>query len=199
LCISSEVRRELSFWINNIDAVNGRRMIPKSSSVGIVYSHASDTGFGGYLVQCGQEFVSGSWSDKEMHTSSTFREILAVQFVLLSLLDRLSDFTDKRFTDNQNVPRIISSGSSKTHLQSEVLSIFNICGIHGISIEMEWIPRSENDQADFLSRIYDPDDWGLSWSTFYTIDRIWGPHTVDRFANYLNYKLSRFNSRFCNP
>jgi len=44
---------------------------------------------------------------------------------------------------------------------------------------MEWIPRSENDQADFLSRLYDPDDWGLSWSTFHTIDRIWGPHTVD--------------------
>ena len=33
LCISSELRRELSFWINSIDAVNGRRMIPKSSSV----------------------------------------------------------------------------------------------------------------------------------------------------------------------
>ena len=60
LCISSEVRRELSFWINNIDAVNGRRMIPKSSSVGIVYSDASDTGVGGYLVQFGQEFVCGS-------------------------------------------------------------------------------------------------------------------------------------------
>ena len=61
-------------------------MIPKSSSVGIVYSDASDTGVGGYLVQFGQEFVSGSWSDKEMHTSSTFREILAVKFVLLSLI-----------------------------------------------------------------------------------------------------------------
>ena len=63
---------------------------------------------------------------------------------------------------------------------------------------MEWIPRSQNDQADFLSRIYDPDDWGLSWDTFQNIDIVWGPHSFDRFANYLNAKLPRFNSRFWN-
>lgn len=127
------------------------------------------------------------------------REILAVKFVLLSLLDQLSGLTVKWFTDNQNVPRIISSGSSKGHLQSEALSIFNICCSRGISIEMEWIPRSQNDKADFLSRIYDSDDWGLSWNTFQNIDLVWGPHSIDRFANYLNAKLSRFNSRFWNP
>ena len=30
------------------------------------------------------------------------------------------------------------------------------------------------------------------------IDPIWGPHSIDRFANHLNAKLSRFNSRFWN-
>ena len=134
-----------------------------------------------------------------MCTSSTFREILAVMFVLLSLLDCLPGLTVKWFTDNQNVQRIISSGSSKEHLQSEALSIFNICCYHGISIDMVWIPRSKNDKADFLSRIYDPDDWGLCWDTFHNIDLVWGPHSIDRFANYLNSKLARFNSRFWNP
>ena len=168
-------------------------MSPKLSAVGVVYSDGSDTGFGGYFVQCGQDFVSGTWSEKEMHTS------LAVKFVLLSLLDKLSGLTVKWFTDNQNVPRNISSGSSKGHLQTEALSIFNICCLRGISIEMEWIPRSQNDQADFLSRIYDPDDWGLSWDTLQNIDIVWGSHSFDRFANYLNAKLPRFNSRFWNP
>ena len=86
--------------------------------------------------------------------------------------------------DNQNVPRIISSDRNKSHLQSDPLSIFTICCIYGISIETEWIPRSKNDQAYFLSRIYDPDDWGVSCSTFYMIDRIRGPHIVDRLANF---------------
>ena len=95
MCISSEIRRELSFWITNIDAVNGRQMIPKSSSVGIIYSDVNVTGFGGFLVQCGQEFVSESWSVMEMNTSSTFREILAVKFVLLSCLIIFQAFMDQ--------------------------------------------------------------------------------------------------------
>ena len=28
------------------------------------------------------------------------------------------------------------------------------------------------------------------------VESRWGPHTVDRFANYYNTKLQRFNSRF---
>lgn len=124
-------------------------------------------------MQCRLDLVSGVSSLQEMGTSSTFREILAVKFVLLSLVNQLSGLTVKWFTDNQNVPRILSSGSSKGHLQSEVLSIFNICCNHGISFEMEWIPSSQNDQADFLSRIYDADDWGLSPLLFYRIDLVW--------------------------
>ena len=199
LNVSAEIRDELSFWLSNIDTINGRVMSPKSSAVGVVYSDASDSGFGGYFVQCGVDLVSSVWSEGQMHSSSTLREILAVKFVLLSLVNQLSGMTVKWFTDNQNVPRIISSRSSKGHLQSEALSIFNICCNHGISIEMEWIPRSQNDRADYLSRIYDADDWGLSPLSFHRIDLAWGPHSIDRFANHLNAKLPRFNSRFWNP
>ena len=175
-------------------------MSPKSSTVRVFfYSDASDTRYGGYFVQCGQDLVSGTWSDKEIRTSSTLRKILAVKFVLLSLLDQLSGLTVKWFRDNQNVTRIVSSGSSKGDLRSEALSNFNNCCSNGISIKMEWIPRTQNDKADFLSRICDSDDWGLLWNTFHNIDLVCGPHSIDRFANYLNAKPSRFNSRFWNP
>ena len=139
LHVPPEVRHELSFWLNNIDSINGKVMSPKSRAVGVVYSDATDSGFGGYFVQCGLDLVSGVWSHEEMRTSSNFREILAHNFVLLSLVNQLSGLTVKWITDNQNVPRIISFGSSKEHLQSGALSIFSICCSHGISIEMEWI------------------------------------------------------------
>ena len=64
---------------------------------------------------------------------------------------------------------------------------------------MEWILRFRNDRADYLSRIFDADDWGLSPLSFHRIDQAWGPHSIDRFANHLNAKLPRFNSRFWNP
>ena len=115
------------------------------------------------------------------------------------MLNQLSGLTVKWFTDNQNVTNIVSCGSPKPHLQAEALSIYNICCNHSISIEMAWIPRSENDQADFLSRVYDPDDWGLSSDTFRKIDLLWGPHSIDRFANYINSKIARFNSRYWSP
>ena len=127
LHVPAEVRYELSLWLNNIDSSNGKVMSPKSSAVGVVYSDACDSGFGGYFVQCGLDLVSGVWSHEEMRTSSTFRVILAVKIVLLSLVNQLSGLTVKWLTGNRNVPQIISSGSSKEHLQSEALSIFNIC------------------------------------------------------------------------
>ena len=49
-CVSVEIRYELSFWLRNIHSVNGRPMSLKSSAVGVVYSDASDTGFGGFFV-----------------------------------------------------------------------------------------------------------------------------------------------------
>ena len=31
-----------------------------------------------------------------------------------------------------------------------------------ISLEVEWIPRTENKRADYISRIVDADDWAVS-------------------------------------
>ena len=45
---------------------------------------------------------------------------------------------------------------------------------------------SQDHQADFLRRIFDSDDWGLSPLSFHHIGLVWGPHSVDRFANHVN-------------
>ena len=37
------------------------------------------------------------------------------------------------------------------------------------------------------------------FASFHRIDLVWAPHLIDRFANHLNAKLPRFNSRFWNP
>ena len=103
------------------------------------------------------------------------------------------------FTDNQNVVRILQVGSRLDSLQEQALLVFNLARENNIRIEPEWIPRQENQKADYISRIIDPDDWMLRRDLFLYIDNIWGPHTVDRFASEHNAQLPKFNSRFWNP
>ena len=79
------------------------------------------------------------------------------------------------------------------------MAIFELCFQHSIKLEMDWIPRSLNTQADFLSRIVDYDDWGVDPRIFQAIDASWGPHSVDCFASSYNALLPRFHSRFWSP
>ena len=83
------------------------------------------------------------------------------------------------------------------HMKS--LNIFQFCHEHCISLDPQWVPRRENQIADEISRIVDLDDWGVSQIFFNFIDSIFGPHTVDRFADNLNKKVDRFNSKYWCP
>ena len=103
------------------------------------------------------------------------------------------------FSDNQAVVRIVQVGSGKPHLQEGALSIFELCFQHNIKLEMEWVPRSANELADYMSHVRDFDDWMVNPSLFQYLDQIWGPHTVDCFANEHNSQTSCFHSRFWCP
>ena len=94
---------------------------------------------------------------------------------------------------------IVQAGSGKKHLQSIALNIFETCFEYGIRLDMEWIPHSFNDEADYVSRIQDFDDWRVNPQLFGNIGKLWGPHTVDCFAHVDNTQLSKFYSRFWCP
>ena len=196
LPISHEAKCELLFWHESLQHYNGQPIWRSPSAVRVVYSDASDTGFGTYVVEHGSVVVHGQWTQEEVRESSTWRELRAVTQSLEAVAHHLASHRVRWFTDNQNVVRIIQVGSRKGKLQQEAIKIFNMALRHGIILEPEWIPRGENLFADYLSRIVDHDDWGLSQQFFDLVDSAWGPHTVDRFASEHNAKLPRFNSRF---
>ena len=196
LVLSDEARREVSFWSSSLQQYNGQPIWRAPSAVRVVYSDASDTGFGGYTVQHGGHVVQGQWSEQEAGESSTWRELRAVGEVLETVAPKMINHRIRWFTDNQNVVRIIQVGSGKENLQVEALRIFELTVRYSISLEPEWIPREQNQTADYISRIIDYDDWGIDPAVFDLIDSRWGPHTVDRFASKHNAKLNRFNSRF---
>ena len=109
--------------------------------------------------------ASTKWPDHGIFInsfSSTLKELLAVKYVLISLIDKLSGFSVKWFTDNRNVALILNIESKKPHSQHEILQIFNICYPRSIGIDIEWIPRTENEQSDHLSKMYDDNDWNIA-------------------------------------
>ena len=198
--ISEPVAQELKFWLNHVDAFNGYTIKRKFSATAIVFSDASDSGFGGYTAIVGHhKSVVGHWGEFEAAQSSTFRELKAIQFILQSFTKILAHYKVKWFSDSQNCCSIVNVGSPKPHLQSIAVKIFNLCMLHDIELEIGWLPRTDNEKVDYLSRIIDYDDWSLDHKLFKFLDNKWGPHTVDRFACFYNAQLSRYNSRFWNP
>ena len=70
---------------------------------------------------------------------------------------------------------------------------------NSVSFQAQWIPRGDNELADYLSRIVVPDDWILHPDLFKLITFKWGPFDVDRMACSYNTHLPRFNSTFWCP
>ena len=105
----------------------------------------------------------------------------------------------KLYSDNQNVVRITHIGSMKPELQSLAFSIYKTCLLFNIDLSLAWVPRELNEEADFYSKLFDFDDWGVNYHIFAYFDKIWGPFTCDVFADCTNFKVKKFYSAFWVP
>ena len=150
LRISHETKMELRFWLGQLKCFNGQNIWHSPSAIRVVYSDASDTGYGGYVVEHGCHIAQGQWLPHEARLSSTWQELQAVLKVLQSLTSKLQNQRIRWFTDNQNVVRILSVGSKNSLLQQEAIAIFNNSIRNQVRIEPEWILREANQQAAVL-------------------------------------------------
>jgi hypothetical protein len=103
----------------------------------VVYTDPSETGYGGYCVQTGNAVSHDLWEESERIQSYIWRELVAVERVLSSLLPFLAGESIKWFTDNTNVVCIVRKGSMKRNLQEVTMKIFHICLENNISLEIE--------------------------------------------------------------
>ena len=194
--LTVEAQTELKFWARCISDYNAQPLWRSPSALRLVYSDASDTGYGGYVIEHGPAIAQGQWTRSEASQSSTWRELSAVLRVLQSVIEKLRNMRVHWFTDNQNVVQILKVGSRQSKLQVLAVEIFSLTVQNHVHLEPEWIPRELNQLADQISRIVDYDDWQLNPSVFANLDSLWGPHSVDRFASCDNMQLVRFNSRY---
>ena len=100
----------------------------------------------------------------------------------------------ERFPDSQTPARVIEAGSMKLDLNRLASKISQFCAEHNILLEVHWVPRTENEEADYISRLQvDFDDWQITQDFFLSLGELWGPQAVDCFVNYYTAKLPSFS------
>lgn len=199
--LDSFCQRELKFWEANVEHKNEHKISHNINlkSNYIVCSDASAMGCGAHVELNGEQICHQLWNDNERIQSSTWRELSAIEFSLRSFQKLIQGSYVKWFSDSQTACKIVEIGSMKPELHTIAIRIFQFCADNSIQLDIQWLPRSELERADYISRLIDIDDWQLSEGCFNEIEREWGPHTLDCFANYYNKKVPRFFSRFWNP
>ena len=190
---------ELRFWRTNLNSLKVQDCFLIHKPQRFVYSDASATGCGSIITLNEGHICHKLWEPSECSKSSTWRELAAIYFSLESFAQVLEGSLVKWFTDSQSAAKIVEVGSMKLDLQRLAVKIFQFCVAHNIRLEVQWIPRTENERADYVSRLIDFDDWQITPEFFLRLEELWGPHTVDCFANFYTAKLPRFFSRFWNP
>ena len=191
---------ELFFWHTNIDARNGYAIKPNPPTSQILFTDASGSAYGGYILKrLGKIVCHGTFTQDQQEKSSTERELLAIKHCLQSFAHEIRHEAVDIRTDNFAASRIVEIGSSKPHLQKLAIEIFEVCIKNDIRIFPKWIPRDLNQYADYLSKFKDTDDWSIDKGTFARICNLFGYPTVDRFADDKNTQVKVFNSKFYCP
>ena len=218
LALDEGALTELQFWRTNFDRLHGVPLWLDPHVRTVLFTDAGAQGWGGFLVEHGKgqtlrvpstlEEYYAAWGSSvaqgylnpvEQAQSSTWRELIAIERTLWSLLKDIFLTVVRLFTDNLAVHYVWLAGSKKKIIQAVVRRIFDFCHERSIQMWIEWIPRRHNALADALSKFHDSDDWMLNTRYFRIIDKLWGPHTFDRFASANNKQCGKFNSRFWCP
>ncbi|KAM4705063.1 LOW QUALITY PROTEIN: uncharacterized protein WCC33_009911 [Rhinophrynus dorsalis] len=159
ICLSSDAREELVWWLKHLDAWNGRAifgMVPD-----LVISDASLLGWGARL---GSVTTGGKWSQQERDLHINCLELLAGSFALKSLAkDRVHCCILLKMDNISAVQYINRLGGTKSKQLAELAKDFwHFCLDRNVTIQAEYLPGLSNAVADWNSRyLCDRSDWML--------------------------------------
>ena len=202
VAIDMQIKQEILFWKSNIDSLNCRYVADKGPPklLHVIEGDASNTGCGSILNrECKAARI---FSAPERETHSTFRELANIHFSLHAFLPQIKNSSVKFLVDSQSAAKIVDTGSMKPELQWFASEIFHLCFQNNISLKVDWIPREQNKLADEISReadIIDIEDWGITTDFFSILSTLYGPFSLDAFANFYNKKCDRFYSLYHCP
>ncbi|XP_072039448.1 uncharacterized protein [Amphiura filiformis] len=195
LVMDSETRADLTWWNHAVTAWNGSPIMVGPVDVQIE-TDASQTGWG---AVCQNQHAAGFWNRRMAEMPSNYREMMAILLALKSFKN-LDKKTVQMCTDNIAAAAYINYlGGSSKQLCQLAKAIWLEAYEREMTLQAKYLPGPQNVTADALSRLPNKYEWQLHPGLFGFIDKLWGPHTVDRFATLANAQLPVFNSRFAEP
>jgi hypothetical protein len=198
----AEVRRTLQFWLDNIDAFNGRPWWPRPVALRATVD-ASGVGFDDVLAspQSSPVPFQGTFTEAEAGGSSTLREILgyvgAVQMAAQIRPELLAEASISITGDKQGAISCINNLRSPVGPINEALQrLFDVSARLQCDIIGQWVPREMIEEADAQSREPDATDWRLAPELFAQVcKRFEVVLDIDLFGSDIHHRASMFISR----
>ena len=200
VCVSKDARVDLQWWVDCGSELPPKSLSPFSADMTLV-SDASLSGWGAWSSH--GETVFGGWSDVESDEHINVLELRAVIFAFQCLFRLTYNSSILVRSDNTSVVAYINKqgGTCSKLLCDLSLELWEFCIRRNITISATHISGLSNGKADELSRRNQSEhSYYLTQDTFSALcDSISFPLVLDCFASRLNFKLSKFMSRFKDP
>jgi hypothetical protein len=148
--------------------------------------------------------AAGIWSAVERadiqagRRNITGLELLAVRRCLerWQALGLLQGRSMLLFEDNAGVVGILSNFVAKSPaMRDDLLAIMNLLEVEDADLRVQWVASALN-PSDYFSRMPNKGEWRLRRADAALLLDVYGPCTVDRFADSLSAQLPRFNSPY---
>jgi hypothetical protein len=188
--------QDLNWWLNGLKSWNGRTIRKNLIDIQLT-TDASTVGWGGHTPELEAQ---GLWTPEISSQSSNFREMMAVYHSMVSLRPHLSNKNVQILSDNvSTVANINFQGGPSKSLTQVASMIWKEALMNNVLLNAKHLAGLENSHADYLSRRIVPSDWKLHPGVFRYLDRLWGPHSIDRCASMSNHQILPYNSWYLDP
>ena len=187
---------DLRWWRTALHNWNGTPIVVRPIEAQVV-TDASGVGWGAFYED---REASGLWDCYVAQKPSNYRELMAIYLAIMSFAPYLKGKCVQILSDNvTSVAYLNQLGGPSRELSDLTRSIWLYAHRHGIVVTAKHLAGKLNTRADRLSRPSVHYEWKLHPRLFRYLDRLWGPHHVDRFASCLTAQLPTYNSRYYDP
>ena len=208
--LSEVALEDLEFWANSFSQFNGYNKIWKDHKIDLtIHTDAAGDnsksygGWAGWARIEGEIAVArGQWMHETDKTSSAHLELLAIKNTIVSM--NMDGYLQEKNilikTDSQAVFNIIRAAGSRAPRLHEIFKeLFWYALSQSFSITATWIPREENEFADFYSKFIDAGDIKLNPDIFRMLQSRWGKFSIDLFASADTFQMQPYYSYYWTP